>query len=210
MTDPTVFLVDDDPAVRKAIERLLRSAGFAIRAFESAEAFLAAHEPDHPGCALLDIAMSGLSGIEVQRLLNEGGQARPVIFLTGHGDVPTSVGAMKSGAVDFLTKPVDESALLQAIERALAADRRQRAERQEREVIERRLATLTGREREVMRHVVAGLLNKQVAARLGVAEKTVKVHRARLMEKMGADSLAALVRMTERAGIAPADAKRRG
>jgi FixJ family two-component response regulator len=200
----TVFLVDDDPGVVAALARLLRSAAFEVRSFSSAEAFLRAHDPSVPGCALLDVAMSGLSGIEVQRKLKDSGCGRPVIFLTGQGDIPMSVEAMKTGAVDFLTKPVREENLLAAVRFALGKDRTDRLARAELANIEQRLAALTPRESEILRFLVAGLLNKQIAAELGTAEKTIKVHRGRIMRKMGARSVADLIRSSIRAGIAPA------
>ena len=205
MTEGTVFVVDDDRAVLKGLERLLRSAGFDACCFASAEDFLAAHDAARPGCAILDLALGGLSGIELQRMLLDAGCERPIIFLTGRGDVPSSVSAMKSGAVDFLTKPVNDEDLLNAVRVALAKDQAGRAAQAERATIERRLAVLTKRELEVLRHVIAGQLNKQIAARLGIAEKTIKVHRGRLMAKMRVGSLAELVRLAERAGVAPAE-----
>jgi FixJ family two-component response regulator len=201
----TVFLVDDDPAVLKGLERLLRAAGFAVRGFTSPEAFLDQHDPALPGCAVLDLAMAGLSGLDLQRALAARGCDRPVVFLTGRGDIPASVRAMKAGAVDFLTKPVDDEELLTAVRLALDKDRQAREARIKLEVIERRLSALSPRERDVLRHVVAGRLNKQIAAELGTAEKTVKVHRGRVMVKMGVRSVAELVRLTEQVGIAPAE-----
>ena len=201
----TVFLVDDDPAVLKGLERLLRAAGFAVRGFTSPEAFLDQHDPALPGCAVLDLAMAGLSGLDLQRALAARGCDRPVVFLTGRGDIPASVRAMKAGAVDFLTKPVDDEELLTAVRLALDKDRQAREARIKLEAIERRLSALSPRERDVLRHVVAGRLNKQIAAELGTAEKTVKVHRGRVMVKMGVRSVAELVRLTEQVGIAPAE-----
>jgi len=198
---PAVFLVDDDASVLKGLRRLLASAGLRVVAFESPQEFLEGLDRDAGGCVVLDHSMPGLTGLELQQALAARGSALPVIFLTGKGDIPTSVRAMKGGAADFLTKPVDGEVLLAAVRGALERDRSQRAEREERAGIERRLATLTAREREVLRHVVAGLLNKQIAARLGTVEKTVKVHRARVMEKMQARSLAELVRLAGKAGL---------
>jgi FixJ family two-component response regulator len=197
----TVFLVDDDAAVLKGLRRLLASAGLDVVAFESPQDFLAGLDRDADGCVVLDYSMPGLNGLELQQALAARGSALPVIFLTGKGDIPTSVRAMKDGAVDFLTKPVDGEVLLAAVRGAIERNRSQSGERAERADIERRLATLTTREREVLRHVVAGLLNKQIAARLGTVEKTVKVHRARVMEKMQARSLAELVRLAEKSGL---------
>ena len=196
-----VFLVDDDASVLKGLGRLLAAAGFEISAFESPQQFLEHFDGSAPGCLVLDVAMPGLNGMELQQALTARGSALPIVFLTGHGDVPTSVQAMKRGAADFLTKPVDESDLLAAIRSAFEKGRELRKAQAETAEIERRLATLTPREREVLQHVVAGKRNKQVASELGTVEKTVKVHRARVMEKMQAQSLAELVRLAERAGI---------
>jgi FixJ family two-component response regulator len=200
----TVFLVDDDRGVIVALARLLRGADFDVRSFSSAEEFLQVHDASVPGCAVLDIAMSGLSGIDVQRRLIETGCERPIIFLTGHGDIPTGVQAMKEGAVDFLTKPVLEEKLLEAVRLAIGRDQAARLARMALVEIEERLATLTPRENEILRFIIAGLLNKQIAAKLGIAEKTIKVHRARVMHKMGVRSVADLMRATIRAGIGPA------
>jgi FixJ family two-component response regulator len=200
----TVFLVDDDQRVVVALARLLRAANFQVRSFSSAEEFLQAHDASVPGCAVVDVAMSGLSGIELQRRLIDTGCERPIIFLTGHGDIPMGVQAMKEGAVDFLTKPVLEEKLLGAVRVALGKDQADRLARAVLADIERRLATLTPRESEILRFIIAGLLNKQIAAELGTAEKTIKVHRARVMQKMGVRSVADLMRATMRAGIAPA------
>lgn len=198
----TVFAVDDDPSVRTGLGRLLRSAGFKAEVFATARAFLGAYRPDVTGCLILDLAMPELDGLELQQQLAERGGALPIIFLTGHGDIPTSVRAMKLGAADFLTKPVDDRALLAAVEQAIHRSNILQQQRREVADIERRLATLTPREREVLEHLLTGKLNKQIAAALGTVEKTIKVHRARVMHKMRAPSLAALVRLTERAGIA--------
>jgi FixJ family two-component response regulator len=206
----TVYLVDDDPAVRTGITRLLAAAGFAVVAFESSEAFLDGHDLAAPGCVVLDVAMRGLSGLELQQALADRGSERPIVFLTGHADVPMSVQAMKAGAVDFLTKPVEAEQLVSAIHLALERDSRAREARNERDMVEHRLATLTSREREVLRHVIAGRLNKQIAADLGTAEKTVKVHRGRIMTKLAVRSVAELVRMTELVGLSPAGTEPRG
>jgi FixJ family two-component response regulator len=197
----TVFVVDDEEAIRKALARLLRAAGLEVRAFPSPQAFLEEHDPDTPGCVVLDVAMPGLNGLELQAALAASGCQRSIIFLTGKGDIPMSVQAMKAGAVDFLTKPVHDEQLLAAIRTAIERDRLSRREGAERKSIEERLATLTPREREVLQHVVAGQLNKQIAVDLGTVEKTVKVHRGRVMAKMGVTSLAELVRVAERARI---------
>jgi FixJ family two-component response regulator len=198
----TVFLVDDDEGVLKALSRLLRIYGYEVRTFTSPSDFLAQHDPTVPGCAVLDLLMPGLDGLQLQEALHAGGIERPVIFVSGGGDIPTSVRAMKAGAVDFLTKPVNDEALLAAIARAAAAEARGRAFRDELTVIKARVAKLTPREREVLTHVIAGRLNKQIAGELGTVEKTIKVHRGRMMEKMGVRSVADLVRLAERAGIA--------
>jgi RNA polymerase sigma factor (sigma-70 family) len=205
----TVFLVDDDPSVRKALTRLLRSAGYTVRAFSSAPEFLTYWRTAEkiPACLVLDVRMPEVSGLDLQQDLRTAATPLPIIFITGHGDVPMSVKAMKGGAVDFLPKPVEDKALLTAIEQALVRARREADDRRELDDIHRRLNTLTPREREVMALVVQGLLNKQIAAELGTVEKTVKVHRARVMEKMEVESLADLVRLAERLGI-PAENNR--
>jgi len=200
---PVVFVIDDEPAVLKAIARLLVSAGMRVAAFGSPQEFLDRYDPAAPGCLVLDVSMPGLNGMQLQQALIEKDCALPIVFLTGRGDIPSSVQAMKRGAVDFLTKPVDDSSLIAAVRRALEQDFAGRGERGEIAALRQRLATLTPREREVLGHVVAGRRNKQIAAVLGTTEKTVKVHRARLMEKMQVESLAELVRITGRAGIAP-------
>lgn len=198
----TVFVVDDDASVVKGLSRLLRAKGYAVRSFTSPQTFLDDHDAAVPGCALLDVAMPGLDGLELQQALTiAAGQPRPIIFLTGKGDIPTSVRAMKAGAVDFLVKPVDGKALVAAIARAAAQDAQSRHDHAALSVIEHRLLSLTPREREVLAHVVTGKLNKQIAADLGTAEKTIKVHRSRMMEKMGVRTVADLVRLAERAGI---------
>jgi FixJ family two-component response regulator len=195
---PTVFIVDDDPAVLKSLSRLLRSVEFTVVTLGSPQEFLEQHDPHAPGCLVLDVAMPGLNGLELQEALVTKGSAVPIIFLTGHGDIPMSVEAMKRGALDFLTKPVNDDDLIKAVHAALEKDRIARQARNELEDIQERLATLTPREREVLNHVVTGQLNKQIAYDLGTVEKTVKVHRARVMEKMKVQSVAELVRLTER------------
>jgi FixJ family two-component response regulator len=201
---PTIFVVDDDPAVLKGLGRLLRSAGLHVETCNSPQDFLARHNPAMPGCLVLDVAMPGLNGLEVQQALAAIGDERSIVFLTGHGDIPTSVEAMKHGAVDFLTKPVNAEDLLKAIHSAIVKDSVRRLERDEVEEFKQRLATLTPREREVLPYVISGRLNKQIAGELGTAEKTIKVHRARVMEKMKVQSVAELVRLAERLGIRPA------
>jgi FixJ family two-component response regulator len=198
-----VFLVDDDPAVLTALGRLLRAAGLEVLGFSSAEVFLRMHDAMIPGCAVLDIALPDGNGIEIQRRLGELGCERPIIFLTGHGTIPMSVEAMKAGAVDFLTKPVSAEKLLDAVRLALRKDRTKRLARAERANVEGRLASLTPRERQILPLIVAGLLNKQIAAELGTAEKTIKVHRGRIMSKMGVRSVAELVGAAVLAGLAP-------
>jgi FixJ family two-component response regulator len=189
-----VFVVDDNPGVRRSLSRLLRSAGFEPIAFGSGEDFLSQLPADASGCLILDISMPGLDGLALQREISSRGNGIAIVFLTGHGDIPKSVQAMKSGAVDFLSKPVDDEVLLRAVRQALDAERSGRQARHEVAGIERRLASLTERESEVLDGVVAGRLNKQIAGDLGITEKTVKVHRARVMVKMEASSLAELVR----------------
>ena len=199
---PNVFLVDDDPSVRRALTRLIKSAGHQVQTFASAQEFLqtgvAAQEA---ACLVLDVRMPGLTGIELQRQLQILNRNVPIVFMTGHGNIPMSVQAMKAGAVDFLPKPVKDTDLLRAIEQALARAVRDRAERNELEDVRELVERLTPREREVMVLVVRGLLNKQIAFELGTVEKTIKVHRARVMEKMQVDSLADLVRLAEKIGI---------
>jgi FixJ family two-component response regulator len=199
---PTVFIVDDDAAVRKGLSRLLRSAGLAVATFASPREFLDRHDPNAPGCLVLDVAMPGLNGLELQQALIAGGHELAIVFLTGHGDIPMSVQAMKSGAVDFLTKPVNDDDLLTAVRVAIEKDRLQRQARSELADIQQRLAALTPREHEVLQHLITGQLNKQIAADLGTVEKTIKVHRARVLEKMQVRSVAELVHLAERAGIA--------
>ncbi|SDR63375.1 Two-component response regulator, FixJ family, consists of REC and HTH domains [Rhizobiales bacterium GAS113] len=174
----TVFVVDDDPSILKALERLLRGAGFEVQSFLSSQAFLEQHDPAIPGCAILDVAIDGLNGLELQQALATSGCDRPIVFLTGRGDIPMSVRAMRAGAVNFLTKPFEVKDLLAAVRFAIDKDCAGRQAHKELGAIERRLAALTPRESEVLRHVIAGRLNKQIAAELGTAEKTIKVHRA--------------------------------
>ena len=198
---PTVFVVDDDPSIRKALGRLLKADGFQVQKFQSAEEFLELHPVGTPACLVLDVSMPGLNGLDLQQQLADRNSALPIVFITGHGDIPMSVRAMKAGATDFLVKPFKSSDLLKAVRQAVeryAESLRADAEVQE---IRKRFQSLSPREREVMTYVVSGRLNKQVGHRLGIAEKTIKVHRARIMHKMGADSLAALVRMAHRLGI---------
>jgi FixJ family two-component response regulator len=197
---PTVFLIDDDAPVRDALSRLLRAHRFVVAAFASPKEFLEHYNPDTPGCLVLDLKMRG-NGFGLQRTLQEKGLPLPIIFLTGHGDVPKSVQALKGGASDFLTKPVNDEDLLAAVRVAIEKDRALRREQAELFEIRARLATLTPREREVLEYVITGKLNKQIADDLGTVEQTVKVHRARVMQKMRVQSVAELVRLTERCGI---------
>jgi FixJ family two-component response regulator len=198
---PTVFLVDDYVPGRRSISRLLRAAGFVVAAFASAEDFLAQYDPSVWGCLVLDLAMPAVSGLELQNILAEKGSLLPIIFLTAYGDVPKSVQAMKRGASDFLTKPVNDEDLLAAVRVAIEKGRVLRQEHAELSEIRARLGTLTPREREVLEYVVAGKLNKEIAGDLGTVEQTVKIHRAHLMQKMRVRSVAELVRLTERCGI---------
>jgi FixJ family two-component response regulator len=194
--ESVVYLVDDDDGVLKSMGRLLQVEGFEVRAFQSAQAFLCEHDPDAPGCVVLDMRLPDLGGLALQQALLAASCERPVVFMTGFGDVADSVQAMKAGAVDFLTKPCDDEDLLRAVRGAMERDEQARRVRSELDRIQGRLDTLTPREHEVLLQVVDGRLNKQIAADLGIAEKTIKVHRARAMEKMGASSLADLVRKT--------------
>jgi FixJ family two-component response regulator len=198
-----VFLVDDEPSVRRALTRLLRAAGLEVASFPSAEALLAevGHSESGPACVVADLQMPGLTGLGLQDELARRGLGLPILVVTGHADVPSTVRAMKGGAIDFLEKPVSESALLEGIGRALSRHRDLNDTRRQKELLEARLERLTPREREVFALVAAGLLNKQVGFELGTTEKTIKVHRARVMEKMEATSLADLVRMAGRLGI---------
>jgi len=196
-----VFVVDDDAEVRKAIASLIRSVGLQVQLFGSAQDFLRAKQPEVPGCLILDIRLPGISGLDFQRKLAEANNTIPIIFITGHGDIPMSVRAMKAGAVEFLTKPFRDQDLLDAIQHALERDRARRQREAEIATLRERFEWLTPREREVLPLVVSGLPNKQIAAEIGTSETTVKVHRGQLMRKMGAESLPELVRMAEKMGV---------
>ena len=202
-TEPTVFVIDDDKAIRSAIKNLLESVGLRAEVFSTPREFLKGGHKDKPGCLVLDVRLPGASGLDFQHELATGNVEIPVIFITGHGDIPMSVQAMKAGAVDFLTKPFREQDLLDAIQRAIGRDQARRQLETEGVDIRNRFSSLTPREREVMSLVVAGLLNKQVAAQMGTSETTAKIHRGQVMRKMQAQSLPDLVRMSERLGPLP-------
>lgn len=197
---PIVYVVDDDASFRRAVSRLLRSTGLEVETLASAQEFLEHPIVDRPSCLVLDVRMPGPSGMDLQTALQKAGRDIPIVFMTGHGDVSTSVRAMKAGAVDFLEKPLRAPELLACVQRGLARSQQSRAERAERAAVERRFATLTSRERGVLRLVVAGLLNKQIAGELGIAEQTVKIHRGQVMRKMKAGSVAELVRLYQKLG----------
>lgn len=202
----TVFIVDDDLSVRKGLGRLLRSTGYDVETFGSAQEFLQAAPGCHgPACLVLDVKMPGLNGLDLQNQLQQREYAMPIVFITAYGDIPMSVKAMKTGAIDFLTKPFDEEDLLKAVQEALKKDIAHRSAMNERQNILQRVKSLTPREYEVLTYVITGMLNKQIAYDLDISEKTVKVHRGRVMEKLGIDSVAELVRLAEKAGIEPAE-----
>jgi FixJ family two-component response regulator len=204
--EAVIAIVDDDASVQRGLQRLIRSAGWKVETFASAQEFLARSRTELPNCVLLDLQLPGLSGLDLQKRMAEVGLEIPIVFLTGHGNIPVSVQAMKAGAVQFLTKPVDEQELLQAIEEAVERDRRTRQQQVEMSELRDRYESLTGREQEVMQKVISGMLNKQIAADLKITEDTVKFHRGHIMRKMNADSLADLVRMAKDLAI-PSDKK---
>lgn len=197
----TVFVIDDDPGVLKALSRVLRGEGWRVETFESAEAFLARRDPQAQGCLVLDVTLPGLDGLELQRRLAEAANALPIVFVTGHGDIPMSVGAIKAGAVDFLTKPVKVAALLRAVRAAVDQDAAARQAAADTAELRGRLARLTPREREVLAGLAAGRLNKQIAGDLGIVEQTVKFHRGRIMERMQARTAAELMHIAAKLGI---------
>jgi FixJ family two-component response regulator len=199
--EPTVFIVDDDAQMRESLRNLIRSVGLRVELFASAQEFLLSQRPDTPSCLVLDVRMPGLSGLDLQRQTSEAGLEIPIIFITGHGDIPMTVRAMKAGAVEFLTKPFRDQDLLDAIQQALERSRKTREQEAATKELRRRFALLTPREREVMEKVVAGLLNKEIGAELGTSETTIKIHRHQVMEKMGASSLPELVRMADKVGM---------
>jgi FixJ family two-component response regulator len=196
--DPVVFVIDDDRMIRDGLQSLIKSVGLRVETFASAQDFLSAKRPDVPACLVLDVRMPGLSGLDLQLKLRDGGIPIPIIFITGHGDIPMSVRAMKEGAHEFLTKPVRAQDLLDAVQKAITSDRELRREREQVDELRGRFESLTPRETQVLELVVTGLLNKQIADQLGMSELTVKTHRAHVMEKTQAESLAQLVRMAEK------------
>ncbi len=200
-SDPVITIVDDDPSAREGLQSLIESAGWRTETFASAQEFLARPGAEAPSCLVLDLQLPGLSGLDLQKRMAEVGLDIPIVFLTGHGNIPASVQAMKAGAVEFLTKPFDEQQLLQAIHEAIERDRRTRQQHAEMRELRERYESLTAREQQVMQQVVSGLLNKQIAAELNITEFTVKIHRGHVMRKMHADSLADLVRMAASLGI---------
>jgi len=203
MPDAVVFIVDDDPLIRDSLDQLVRSVGLTAETFSSARVFLDAELPDQPSCLVLDIRMPELSGLDLQDELIKKGNPIPIIFITGHGTVPMSVRAMKSGALDFIEKPFEDQELLDAINRAIKQGRATREEQTEIAAIEQHINLLTSREHEILTLIIAGMLNKQIAYDLGMSENTVKTHRARIMRKMSVNSLAELVRSTEKIGLQP-------
>jgi len=203
---PTVFVVDDDPSIRESLSLLLSSAGYGVKTFASAKKFLQTERStEGSACLVLDVKMPGLSGLDLQKELTSKNYAIPVIFITGHGDIPMSVQAMKKGAVDFLLKPFDDGELLDAVKEALMKDSQARVDLKEQKHVMQRLDSLTTREHEILTYLITGMLNKQIAYELNISERTVKAHRKQVFDKMGVNSIAELVRLTEKVGIKPAD-----
>jgi FixJ family two-component response regulator len=196
-----VYVIDDDESMRRSIKRLLKAHGFEAETFPSADEFLCLPRAARPSCLVLDLSLPGMSGIDLQKEMERRNLNLPIVFITGHGDIPTSVEAMKGGAIDFLPKPFSSKALIEAVERAMARARGDEKRRLERTKVDKRVGTLTPRELEVMKLVITGMLNKQIASELGTSVKTIKVHRSRVMQKMEAESVADLVRLAEKAGI---------
>jgi len=209
MSEQTVYIIDDDPSARRGLTRLVRAAGLNSQSFASAADFLDSGVQGGPGCIVLDFIMPEMTGPELQEHLGKADYCMPIIFLSGHADVPTAAQVMKKGAVDFLTKPVDKDDLLEAIRLSLAKDAENRAQTAESGSILEQIEKLTAREHEVMTHVISGRLNKQIAVDLDIAEDTVKIHRGRVMHKLGVSSVAQLVRLCDKAGIVPAEPRRR-
>ncbi len=202
-SESTVFVIDDDPSVRKSLSRLLRSIGYAVETFSSTEEFLTREFFNAVGCIILDVQMPGRSGMDLQIELSKTQYSMPIVFITGHGDIPMGVEAIKRGAVHFLTKPFDDKKLMAAVKEAIEKDRKAKTEQSEVRGIRGRIGLLTPREYEILRYVISGILNKQIAFRLNIAEKTVKIHRGRVMEKLRVDSVAELVRLAQKTGIEP-------
>ncbi|OPY81995.1 MAG: Response regulator protein TodT [Syntrophorhabdus sp. PtaU1.Bin153] len=202
---PKIFVIDDDASVRKSLSRLLQSIGFEVEVFASAELFLERDPYDGVGCIILDIHMPGLDGVTLQEQLSTADYTIPIVFITGYGDIPTSVQTMKKGAVDFLPKPFEDEQLLQAVKTAIEKDLQSKTKREEVQRILERVKDLTPREYEILRYIISGLLNKQIGFKLGIAEKTIKIHRGRIMAKLHVTSVADLVRLAEKAGIKPTD-----
>jgi FixJ family two-component response regulator len=203
--DPIVFVIDDDASMRRALSYLLQSAGYKVETHSSAEEFLRREHYDGVGCIILDVRMPGLSGMDLQEKLMGSDYTMPIIFLTGHGELSMGVEAMKKGAIDFLTKPCDDEQLLGAVHSAIEKDKQARGSYKEKQEVRGRIELLTPRENEILRYVISGMLNKQIALKLGIAEQTVKIHRGRIMEKLCAESVADLVRLTGKAGIEPSE-----
>ena len=208
MNEPTVFIIDDDPSARRGLTRLVRAAGMNVESFGSARDFLASERRDGPGCIVLDVSMPEMTGPELQEELCQDDYCMPIIFLSAYGDVPTAAQTLKKGAVDFLTKPVDRDNLLMAIWLSLARDTENRDQRTESDSINEHINRLTPREHEVMTWVITGMMNKQIASEMGISEETVKIHRGRVMQKLEVDSVARLVRICEKVGIAPVEPDR--